>query len=97
MRVKNIEVIKAFLNGLPAKNHGDSLVSDGEKLVNYNTTIGEWHNGTLFINRTKYSVTTSKLQNYLVRESESRTMNPAPYILNDIPIGTREIAYADIL
>lgn len=65
--MKNIDVIKAFLQNRKAKTQ--NLHTDGTALVNYATTIGYWYNGKLFINKQRYSVTTSKLQNWLVRES----------------------------
>lgn len=63
--MKNIEVIKAFIN----QEAGDSLNihSNGEKLFSYDTCIAEWYKGLLVINKTRYSVTTSKHQTYLLR------------------------------
>ena len=69
MKLKNIEVIKKFLNNNRAESHTGNLRTDGTALTNYRTTIAYWHEGYLFINRSKYSVTTSKIQTYLVREA----------------------------
>ena len=66
--MRNIDVIKAFLNNRTAKTQ--NLSTDGTALVNYATTIGYWYNGKLFLNRQRYSVTTSKIQNWLLREAE---------------------------
>lgn len=66
--MKNIDVIKAFLQNRKAKTQ--NLHTDGTALVNYATTIGYWYNGELFINKQRYSVTTSKIQNWLVREAQ---------------------------
>lgn len=65
--MKNIDVIKAFLNNERAKTA--NLWTDGAALVNYNTAIGHWHNGTLFVNTKKYSQSTSKIQNQLLKEA----------------------------
>lgn len=62
--MKNIDVIEAFLKKRVAK--GSNLYSDGNKLINYKTTLAQWHdNYQLIVNYTKYSVTTRKNQNYL--------------------------------
>lgn len=62
--MKNTDVIEAFLEKRAAK--GSNLYSDGNKLINYKTTLAQWHdNYHLIINKTKYSVSTSKNQNYL--------------------------------
>ena len=71
----NSEVIKNFINHkkgeTPLRNiideyrtyRGRTLASDGKSLYNYNTLIA-YHsdNGKLYINREKYSKTTSKIQ-----------------------------------
>lgn len=71
----NSDVIKNFINHkegkTPLRNINDeyrfykgrTLASDGKSLYNYNTLIA-YHsdNGKLYINRDKYSVTTSKIQ-----------------------------------
>lgn len=62
--MKNIDVIEKFLNKESAK--GSNLYSDGNKLVNYSTTLAQWHdNYNLIVNNTRYSVSTSKNQNWL--------------------------------
>lgn len=64
--MKNIEVIKFFLKGWLAKNWTGSLRSTGEKLFSYNTCIAERANDCLFVNITKYSSSTSRIQNMLL-------------------------------
>lgn len=62
--MKNIDVIEAFLEKKAAR--GSNLYSDGNKLINYKTTLAQWHdNYHLIVNYTKYSVTTRKNQTYL--------------------------------
>lgn len=54
----NLEIAQAFLNGKKASNR--SMSTDGETLYSYNTPIAEFaHDGTLIVNTTRYSVTTS--------------------------------------
>ena len=66
--MKNIEVIYRFLNRQPAKSSSGNLKSIGEKLFSYNTCIAEWVNDYLFVNLTKYSSSTSSIQNMLFKE-----------------------------
>ena len=65
--MKNIEVIKCFMKGYPAKSSSGNLRSTGEKLFSYNTCIAEWVNDYLFVNLTKYSSSTSRIQNMLFK------------------------------
>lgn len=68
------EVIEAFARGM--KSGGASkcksypqgrLRIEGNKLYNYDTVIAYWFNDIMLINGTKYSKTTSKHQNRLMR------------------------------
>lgn len=76
--ITNEQVIKAFLNGASKGNtptrtilngiyeyKGNTLRIEGNKLVNYNTTIAKLTARDLLINADKYSITTSKIQNKL--------------------------------
>jgi hypothetical protein len=81
--MKNIDVIKAFVNGKSAC--GSNLYSTGDKLVNYNTCIAEYNENEnrYILNITKYSSTTSRHQNAL------RKLLPLGTIcVNKIPKGT---------
>ena len=74
----NLDVIKNFINHkegkTPLRNiideyrvyKGRTLASDGKSLYNYTTLIA-YHsdNGKLYINKDKYSVTTSKIQHQI--------------------------------
>lgn len=64
--MRNIEVIKFFIKRVPAKSWTGNTRSTGEKLFSYNTCIAEWINGYLFVNITKYSSSTSRIQNMLL-------------------------------
>lgn len=65
--MKNQELIRAFVRGTKSgiRNGSMSVSSDGGRLYSYNTVIAEKRDGNVLVNRTKYSVTTSKHQCYL--------------------------------
>lgn len=54
---------------------GSNCMSTGEKLYSYNTCIGQWVGNVVYINTTKYSNTTSKLQNYLLAQIRARGLD----------------------
>ena len=62
------EVIDKFV----FKEFGSSsnCMSTEEKLYSYNTCIGQWVGNVVYINITKYSNTTTKLQNYLMLKAK---------------------------
>lgn len=72
---KNIEVIKAFIHG-GTKTKTRNLYIDNDKLINYGTTIAErvWNSGRYFytVNVSKYSQSTTTIQNALQRELQDR-------------------------
>ena len=82
----NLDVIINFINHkegkTPLRNiideyrvyKGRTLASDGKSLYNYNTLIA-YHsdNGKLYINKDKYSVTTSKIQTQIRNRAEHYT------------------------
>jgi hypothetical protein len=75
--MNNLEVIKRFLEGnkgqtslrdIPSGYYmykGRTLTTDGQSLINYDTEIAYKKDGKLYLNKTKYSVTTSKIQSQL--------------------------------
>ena len=64
--MNNKSVISAFVNGQSAKSSNNNLRTDGCKLYNYSTCIAQKSSdGTIVVNSTKYSVSTSKIQTYL--------------------------------
>ena len=92
--MKNIDVIEAFIEKKCA--NCSNLYYDGSKLINYNTTLAQWHdNYHLIINCTRYSVTTSKNQNYLktaITDDKGIVIKE----VNHIPKNTRNLeSYAD--
>ena len=61
----NRSVINAFVSGKSAMSYNKNLKSFGNRLVSYYTTIAQrLDNGTIVLNRTKYSVSTSKIQTW---------------------------------
>jgi len=65
-RVRNEEVVEAFLRGFAARSHNNNLRTDGFELVNYSTLIATRLGRSVVLNAQKYSKTTSRIQN-LVR------------------------------
>ena len=80
--MRNSEVVEAFLKRRIAANIGGSLSSTGTKLFSYATCIAEWSNGSLIINLTKYSITSSKHLYYLKRSYQG-----SYYTVLGVPIG----------
>ena len=77
--MKNENILIAFLQGEKAQTNlrniqngyytykGRTLTTDGSQLINYSTVIAYKEDGKLFLNKGKYSVTTSKIQSQLKR------------------------------
>lgn len=62
------DTIQRFVSGQEGKTSNNSLHTDGEKLYSYNTVIAtKQKDGTIVVNNTKYSSTTSAQQSELVR------------------------------
>ena len=63
--MKNIDVVKAFVKGLPASS--GNLRSTGNELISYSTVIAQYENGgkDIVMTSKKYSQTTSTHQNML--------------------------------
>lgn len=66
--MRNIEVIDQFLNKSSGNSDSGNLISTGDRLINYNTCIAEWNRNCIMINITKYSSSTSRIQNMLLAE-----------------------------
>jgi hypothetical protein len=66
-KMTNDKVIERFLNGATyGASHTKNLYIEGNRLVNYYTTIAERVSDGVVVNVTKYSVTTSKIQSSLL-------------------------------
>ena len=77
MRLRNNDVLDMFINrrGM-AENHTQNLYIDERGVLwNYSTPIALYYNDELYLNATKYSVTTSKHQNYLRRNAVVTEVN----------------------
>lgn len=84
--MRNIEVIKQFLNKSSGNSDTGNLISDGVKLINYTTCIAEWTDSLLLVNVTKYSKSTSRIQSMLIHELKSRY---ALLAIENVPINTK--------
>ena len=65
--MSNQEVINRFKNGMKGQSsNGNLWIScDGTRLFNYGTCIAQRTSEGYIVNSTKYSVSTSKIQNYV--------------------------------
>lgn len=90
MRMKNIDVLRAFVDGaLAGESHTGNLFIAGNKLFNYSTCIAERVSGGGFIvNITRYSRTTSTIQNKLLYLLENSKVEK----VSNVPIGARVLA-----
>lgn len=68
MRYSNENLIKAFNGGaIKGESFTGNIYIVGNKLYNYRTIIAVRANGNIFLNSTKYSRTTSKIQSMIRR------------------------------
>ena len=88
--MKTSEVIDKFLDK-DFNFHANSVSSEEDRLFSYSTIIGQWFNNTLLINITKYSVTTSRHQNYLIIFADRKGIKY--YTVSDISRGTCDLSY----
>lgn len=86
--MRNVEVIKQFLNKSSGNSDTGNLISDGVKLFSYNTCIAEWADSLLLVNVTKYSRSTSRIQNMLIQELKSRY---SQLTIDNVPINTHRL------
>lgn len=77
--LKNNDVLDWFLRGVDAENSGKNLYSMKHKLYNYSTEIARLYGRYVLVNGHKYSSTTSKHQNYLMRNSNALVVNKDMY------------------
>ena len=79
--MKNVEVIRNFLQKKKARTLNLHTETDGTKfiLVNYETPIAYIEGNDLWINECKYSVTTSKIQHTLRFEASQSNYNIMEY------------------
>ena len=80
----NEQLMKEFLNGA-TKGKAGNLKIEGDKLIQYSTTIAQFVNGQCVVNVTKYSKTTTVLQNKLAK------WMPETLFLDGISQGTYDL------
>jgi len=83
--VKNEQLVNNFLMG-ETKGKASNLEIRGDKLVNYGTTIAQRVNGVIVLNLTKYSMSTTRIQNMLRKE-----MPNARTTSTDVPRGAKDL------
>lgn len=65
--MKNTDVIQMFIDGA-SKGKTKNLRIEDNKLVNYDTTLAQWEGNEMIVNMTKYSQSTSIIQNQLLHK-----------------------------
>lgn len=85
--MRNIEVIKQFLNKSSGNSDTKNLISDGVKLFSYNTCVAEWTDDFVLFNVTKYSRSTSRIQSMMLREL--RKLIHKSVFVDNVPINTK--------
>lgn len=93
---KNIDVLMAFINGddnVKTKNLHIKQHDFGTRLYNYDTCIAERTeiNGDFKVNMTKYSKSTTTIQNKLIQAIKDKYGAIHIKIVTNIPIGTKDI------
>lgn len=83
---KNMDVIRGFVARFTKVPKAGNLYVENGKLINYYTVIGQYINNELYVNTSKYSVSTTKIQNMLVREAYKCVQ------IQDIPKGCQDLA-----
>ena len=87
---KNIDVVQAFMNG-EDRPKTKNLRIENNKLVNYGTVIAERSNNLdrFVVNVTKYSQSTTTIQNMLLREIDNLPSKSVRKIYKDnVEMGT---------
>lgn len=67
------------INGAVYSYKGETLKTNGLELINYSTRIAYKKDNILYINTTKYSSTTSKIQSQLKRLAQNYNYNIVEY------------------
>lgn len=83
---KNIDVVKGFVARFTKVPKTTNLYVENDKLINYYTVIGQYIDGELYVNTTKYSQSTSVIQNKLRLEAYKYTE------LTGIPHGCQDLS-----
>ena len=81
------EVCNHFLLQLPGK--GNSLTCNGSRILSYNTAIAVWYYDGIIFNKTKYSITTSRWQNYILYKAKHKGFKIIE--INNVPQDTIDL------
>ena len=84
--MRNQEVISKFVHFAESAATAN-VRSTGDKLFNYYTCIAQRHESKIIVNVTRYSVTTSKIQNYLRGEMANKDVIEVA----NVPLGTFDL------
>jgi len=86
--MSNKSVINAFLCGNSASSSNRNLRTYEGKLVSYYTVIAQrLSDGTILLNKTKYSVSTSKIQSWLYASVVGKKTKD----VTNVPLGTYDL------
>jgi len=90
--MRTADLIDKFIIGGLEKGDASNgrLYIEDNKIMNYNTCLAEIVHGNWYVNITKYSPTTSKHQNRIVRGLKERGHNPI--LLDLMPIGCQKLS-----
>lgn len=89
---KNIDVIHAFIDGEDKPKTANLRIEDN-KLINYNTVIAERNDESndFIINVTKYSSSTTRIQNALITSIDLHHRPMTMDYVYDVEIGARSL------
>lgn len=85
--MNNQQVIDAFVNERTGRSSNGNLYSTGGKLINYSTCIAQRIGRQIIFNRTRYSVSTSKIQSWTAGSLRGRVKE-----ISGVPMGERDLA-----
>jgi len=88
--MKNIDVVHAFGARETAKTA--NLKSTGNYLVSYRTTIAQYGDGEVIVNMTKYSQSTSTIQNKLLAHLTYEYGKSFVRVVTGVPQDTQELS-----
>ena len=84
---KSTEVVEDFFKGEDSRTGNYSLSSKSGRLFSYNTCIGEWYKGKLYVNLENFSITTSKHQGFMLSHIDN---------LSQVYVAKADSVYQDI-
>lgn len=87
--MKNVDVIELFSNRMTGKTK--NLRSDGNFLVNYSTVLAQYDDGCIIVNMTKYSSSTSTIQNKLLSMLTYDFGSTYIEVVKDVPMNTSNL------